>query len=169
MSVRQSWHTVLFTPLPPSLDLPFPFLPPLPAASAAAFAASGGDLEEAATLACPLLLLSSSSSLARLDISISSNPTKCRKALSVQLVLISVALYICETSVAKALSDEVRLEIKIFKELNNLRGSGLACKSVTAVTTCCLHVLNVVSASEKFFAAFNGVSMVLRGEKSLEC
>ena len=50
---------------------------------------------------------------------------------------------------AKALSEEVRLEIDILRELNSLRGSGFELRSVTTVTTCCLHVLRLVRASAK--------------------
>ena len=53
------------------------------------------------------------------------------------------------------------MDIKILRELNNLRGSGFAFRSVTTVTTCCLHVLSVLRASAKFFAAFRGDSTVL--------
>ena len=88
-----------------------------------------------------------------------------------------VLRYICETSVAKELSADMRLEIKVQTELKSLSGSGLACKSVTTVMICCLQALKVLRASLKVLAALRGVSTVLSpstralgsdGEKSLE-
>ena len=63
---------------------------------------------------------------------------------------------------AKELSEETKFEIRTFRELKSLSGSGLPCKSVTTVRICCLQVREVVRASLKFFAALNGVSTALR-------
>ena len=69
-----------------------------------------------------------------------------------------VILCICDSSVAKALSEEMRLVTRIFTELESFSFSGFPLRSVTTVKICRLQDLKVLSASAKDSAAFNRAS-----------